>query len=171
MNIHQTCISMLDQLSHFISEIRPSDYYREARVLNQSTVGQHVRHTIEFFLRLKQGYENGLVNYDKRAHDKLLETEKHLALDSIATIKFFIESQPVDKQLKLEVGYNPSVNTFTTINTNFLRELVYNIEHAVHHMAILKIGIREVADYISLPADFGVAYSTIRHKKSESVTF
>ncbi len=54
------------------------------------------------------------------------------------------------------------------IASNFYRELIYNIEHAVHHMAIMKIGVLEVAPYVSMPLDFGVAVSTIRHKKSET---
>jgi hypothetical protein len=44
--------------------------------------------------------------------------------------------------------------------------LVYNIEHAVHHMAIMKIGIREVADYINLPDNFGIAVSTLRYRET-----
>jgi hypothetical protein len=52
------------------------------------------------------------------------------------------------------------------MDTNYFRELTYNIEHAVHHMAIIKIGIREVANYVTLPADFGIAASTIRYKEA-----
>jgi hypothetical protein len=72
--------------------------------------------------------------------------------------------------LKLEVGYKPDSEETMVIATNYLRELTYNIEHAVHHMAIMKIGIREVAGYINLPIDFGVAVSTIRYKDSELAT-
>jgi hypothetical protein len=68
--------------------------------------------------------------------------------------------------LKLEVGYDIEREEFVTIDTTFFRELAYNIEHAVHHMAIVKIGVREVAPYITLDKDFGVAASTIRHKEA-----
>jgi hypothetical protein len=37
-------------------------------------------------------------------------------------------------------------------------------------MAIMKIGIREVAGYINLPSNFGVAVSTIRYKDSVVAT-
>ena len=67
------------------------------------------------------------------------------------------------------MGYNLNDEEAITIETNYYRELIYNIEHAVHHMAIMKIGIHEVAPYISLPADFGVAASTIRYKKEEAL--
>jgi hypothetical protein len=56
-----------------------------------------------------------------------------------------------------------------TIETNYFRELTYNIEHAVHHMAIMKIGIREVAGQVVIPTSFGVATSTIRYREQETV--
>jgi len=34
----------------------------------------------------------------------------------------------------------------------------------VHHMAIMKIGIRQVAQRAAVPADFGVAASTLRYR-------
>jgi hypothetical protein len=55
---------------------------------------------------------------------------------------------------------------FLSIETTATRELVYNIEHAVHHMAIMKIGVREIASYICLAPDFGIAASTIRYKEA-----
>jgi hypothetical protein len=33
-------------------------------------------------------------------------------------------------------------------------------------MAIMKIGVREIASYIRLAPDFGIAASTIRYKES-----
>jgi hypothetical protein len=65
--------------------------------------------------------------------------------------------------LELDYAVNPA--EMQKVPTNFLRELVYNIEHAVHHMALIRIGVREVAPHITLPPDFGVAASTIRHQQ------
>ncbi len=113
----------------------------------------------------EQGFDKGLINYDKRAHDKLIESDKFLALAAIGRISDFV-SQLNDKPLKLEVGYDLEKEIFLTIDTTATRELVYNIEHAVHHMAIMKIGIREIASYIKLAPDFGIAASTIRYKEN-----
>jgi hypothetical protein len=95
-----------------------------------------------------------------------MENDKVIALHTIHQIQEFINANQYNKMLKLEVGYLPDNDAFETINTNYQRELVYNIEHAVHHMAIMKIGIKEVAAYINLPADFGIAISTIRYKEA-----
>jgi hypothetical protein len=159
--------TILAQLSDTVNQITEEDFRKPSTALSNSTVGQHLRHTLEFFICLEQGYELGIVNYDKRIHNKAMESDKHIALNTINQILDFVKSNPNDKVLKLEVGYEPDSDECVTVETNYLRELTYNIEHAVHHMAIMKIGIREVADYVELPTGFGVAVSTIRYKETE----
>jgi hypothetical protein len=39
-------------------------------------------------------------------------------------------------------------------------ELIYNIEHTVHHMALIRVRIDEVSS-IAIPGEFGVATSNI----------
>jgi len=51
------------------------------------------------------------------------------------------------------------------MNSSYFRELQYNIEHAIHHMAIIKIAIGACFTEVELPANFGVAYSTVRYQK------
>jgi uncharacterized damage-inducible protein DinB len=165
MNLNLACSHILRQLADLIHQIRPDDFARPVESLSNSTIGQHLRHTLEFFLCFQKGYEHGTVNYDKRAHDKLIESDKFIALSAISQIHDFVD-QLQDKKLALEVGYDLVKEDFETIQTTATRELVYNIEHAVHHMAIIKIGVREVANYITLPHDFGIAASTVRYHES-----
>ena len=169
MTLNGACVNILSQLTDLVDQIHERDYSKPAETLSRSTIGQHLRHTLEFFICLENGFDSGLINYDKRAHDKLIETDKFLALAAIDRITDFINKLD-DKQLKLEVGYDLDREIFLTIDTTATRELVYNIEHAVHHMAIMKIGIREIASYIKLPPDFGIAASTIRYKENSVPT-
>ena len=70
--------------------------------------------------------------------------------------------------MKLRVNYALASNEegeTMTINTSLHRELQYNIEHAVHHLAIIKIGIKSLEDSFKLDDNFGIAASTIRNKK------
>ena len=169
MNLTEACSNILSQLTELVEQIRQDDFTRPAETLSQSTVGQHLRHTLEFFMCFEQGYAAGLINYDKRAHDKLIESDKFLALAAINRISGFIQSL-TDKSLRLEVGYDLEREAFITIDTTATRELVYNIEHAVHHMAIMKIGIKEIASYVQLSPGFGIAASTIRYKENSVPT-
>ncbi|MGC3942926.1 MAG: DinB family protein [Chryseolinea sp.] len=167
MELTLACTNILKQLSDLLNAIRHEDFVRPASTLSNSTVGQHVRHTLEFFLCLEKGLDDGTINYDKRMHDKLIENDKLVALSTIERVRRTVE-QMYEKPLLLEVGYDMANDNFVTVETTAMRELVYNIEHAVHHMAIIKIGVREIANYVELPPDFGIAASTIRYQESVS---
>jgi hypothetical protein len=163
MQLKDACVSIIEQLEGVVDQMSDSDFQQPSMALSGITVGQHLRHTIEFFLCLEMGYGEGLINYDKRSHDKVIETDRTLSLAALDRIKDFIAKHTGDQPLQLEVGYERHSETTVTINTTYFRELIYNIEHAVHHMALMKIGIREVAPFVKLPADFGIAVSTLRH--------
>jgi hypothetical protein len=169
MTIIKACCTILAQLNDMVSQLTEQDFTRTIDALGGATLGQHLRHTVEFFSCLQHGAEVGVVNYDKRAHDKRIETSKAVALSTLQTIHEFVKTHPIDKPLTLEVAYDLDKEEFTKLTTNYLRELVYNIEHAVHHMAIMKIGLRVAVPYVTLPHDFGIAASTIRYQASTAV--
>jgi uncharacterized damage-inducible protein DinB len=167
MNMSQltrACCTILDQLEDVIRQFSHVEFTRPSKTLSGSSIGQHLRHTLEFFFCLENGYGKGTVNYDKRAHDKRIEIDKEVAQLAIERIRKFIIRQVEDKPLLLEVGYDLGSNENVSVQTNYFRELTYNIEHAVHHMAIMKIGICELAPHVSIPIDFGVAASTLRYR-------
>lgn len=166
MQLIQSSHSILSQLASLIYQIDENDFIKPCPSLGNSSIGQHIRHTLEFLQCLESGCKSGVVNYDKRAHDQLIEQNKDIASSAINRIKEFIDGNHTDFSLKLEVGYNLDSEESQVMDTNYFRELTYNIEHAVHHMAIIKIGVREVADYIQLPKEFGIAASTIRYKET-----
>jgi uncharacterized damage-inducible protein DinB len=166
MQLINACGMILDQLEDVVTQLSQEDFAKPSPALSNSTIGQHLRHTIEFFLCLENGFRGGTINYDKRAHDKLIESDKFIALNAIRKVKDFVVATNNDAALLLDVAYERHTEECVTIQTNYFRELTYNIEHAVHHMALMKIGVREVASYVALPADFGVAVSTIRHKEA-----
>jgi hypothetical protein len=160
------CEGILTQLENAVREIREEDFKRPSIALSNATVSQHLRHTLEFFLCLEKGFSAGVVNYDKRDHDQFIEQNKIIALETLQRIKKFVASSPADKSLVLEVAYERTSEDCLRIETNYFRELIYNIEHSVHHMAIMKIGLREVAPYLSIPPDFGIAVSTLRYQET-----
>ena len=169
MQLITACDNILLQLSNAVEQIQSEDFTKPSTALSQASIGQHVRHTLEFFICLENGFEEGNVNYDKREHDILMESDKHLVLATISKVREFICCHTRDKKLLLHVGYERNNENFVTLETNYFRELTYNIEHAVHHMAIMKIGIREISPYVNIAHDFGVAVSTVRFKESSAI--
>lgn len=166
MQLTKASNTILSQLGSVVDQISETDFTKPCPSLGNSSIGQHLRHTLEFYLCLEAGFKSGVVNYDKRAHDKLIESDKFIAIATINRIKDFVEQQKDDAPLQLEVAYELDSEESISMQTNYFRELTYNIEHAVHHMAIMKIGVREVAPYVKLSSDFGIAASTIRYQGS-----
>ncbi len=169
MNLIHACSNILSQLRDVVQQLDPIQYTAPSVALSNSTIGQHLRHTLEFFVCLEDGYRSGIVNYDKRAHDKTIQENKAKALDTLDRIQAFIQMINLDHSLLLEVNYDLEIEDNDTLPTTVKRELVYNIEHAVHHMALMKIGLREIAPNVRLAEDFGIAASTIRHHSTAQV--
>lgn len=163
MNLQDTAHKILSQLANITHQISPGDFSRPSEVLSGASIGQHIRHIVEFFTTFQEGCKSGVVNYDKRRHDALIETDKNLALSSLDGIIAFVRNLPADVPLGLEVSYNSGQPDYHAVHSSLMRELVYNIEHAVHHMAMIRIGVKEVAAYIQTDDDLGIAASTIRY--------
>ncbi len=169
MNIKKASETVLLQLSDVINQIKPNDYVIPIKSLSNSTLGQHIRHTLEFFICLEESSISNVVNYDNRRRDIQIEENPVFALTTIQRIIQFIKTSPLDHTLKLEINYDLEEDDILEIKSNYQRELVYNVEHAIHHMAILKIGLVEITPYIKLPEGFGVAVSTLRYRKQQTV--
>lgn len=166
MDLARTCIFMLDQLAAVVSQLDNDEFTRPSTALHQATIGQHVRHTLEFFMCLEEALTTGVVNYDRRKHSMELEGRRSHALDLLAEIREFVGQTRSNQPLDLEVGYDRNSDTYEHVPSNYERELAYNIEHTVHHMAFIRIAVREVAPHVSISPEFGVAISTLRFKDS-----
>lgn len=168
MAIQQSARDLLAQLSSAVAQLDEKDFTKPIPTLSNSSIGQHVRHTIEFFLCLMDGANKGEINYDNRKHDTFIQEDKKLAISVMDSIHTFLTKEISDHNIDLVANYSLKEDEDIVIPSSFYRELAYNIEHAIHHMALIKIGIREVAGYVDLPQHFGVASSTVRYQKNQS---
>jgi hypothetical protein len=159
---------LLGQLQQLLSDLDDGSYQSSIGVLSDASIGQHTRHVIESFIELDHGYDTGYVNYDLRKRNKQIEDDRDFAL---ATLKWIIDGiGKEDKPLWLVTDLNPEANTSYRVATNYARELVYNLEHVVHHMALMRIGVQAVC-HLKLPDTFGVACSTVRHRRLKEQNF
>lgn len=166
MHLKEVCSRILDQLAAVTRQLDNGEYTRPSESLSGSSLGQHLRHTLEFFFCLEQGLRESVVNYDRRERNESVEQNRLAGLEAVERARAFVTSLKEDRSLQLEVGYDQASESTIVVETNIHRELIYNIEHAVHHMALMKIGLRDVAPHVPIPADFGVSVSTLRHLDS-----
>jgi hypothetical protein len=146
-------VAVLDQLPG------QESYSASCTALSGATIGQHTRHVIELYQCLIAGYETAVVNYDDRKRNKLYENDKDEAIAAIREIQANLEL--ADKQLLVvcqAAGDNIS------IQSNYNREVLYNLEHCIHHQALIRVALI-ATDGVSVSDDFGVAPSTIQYRQ------
>jgi hypothetical protein len=51
------------------------------------------------------------------------------------------------------------------LDSNYYREVMYNLEHTIHHHALIKVGIEHFTS-LQLPESFGVAPSTMQYRET-----
>jgi uncharacterized damage-inducible protein DinB len=149
----------LIQLMRSIEQINLDDYTKKNPILSNSTIGGHVRHIIELFHQLLDGYSEGLVNYDNRQRNLLLQENIDFAATNIADI--ISQICLPNKKLRVVSLYNQKKGF---IETSYDRELMYNIEHCIHHQAIIKIALLSINKFDG-DESYGVANSTLEFRR------
>lgn len=160
-SINRALEQQLARLRQLLLQLDNSAYCYASPFLSGSSIGQHTRHIIELVQCLHAGYEAGVVNYDKRKRDKQIETNKQHAIAAITTLTSYLDKP--DKTMLAEGNFDSPGAGIFKVTTTFERELIYNIEHAIHHMALIKVALNELK--LPVDADFGVAYATVEYRK------
>ena len=155
----QSVKNNLSENIDLLRQLTNEEFTQQNPELSNATIGEHMRHIIELFGCLLENYDYGLINYDDRKRDVLLQTDKNEAIAIIE--KYLLELDKPNKPLSL------THNCFSPIellHTNYFRELIYNLEHSIHHQALIKVALHSLP-HIKIPSTFGVAPSTLEYRK------
>lgn len=153
--------TVLLQLIDLLNQLDCDSYSQTLPVLSGASMGGHTRHIIELFEQLLHGYATGEVNYDRRARDLRLQTDLNHAIERCAHIIASIDL--ADKPLLLTTEFQGQT---VQLPTTYARELLYNLEHCVHHQALLKVGL--VACNLDMVDEtFGVASATLTYRAGQ----
>jgi len=149
----------LDELINLLDQLSDQLYSEPCAALSRASIGQHTRHIIEMFQCLENSYESEVLNYDSRERNKRIETDTQFANECILKIKKGLK--PDNKALFLEQMID---GLAFRIQSNYYRELLYNLEHCIHHQALIKVAVLQFENVL-LNENFGVARSTIEYRK------
>ena len=169
MQLQHVSRSILDQLISISEQLNDEEFRAPLKILSSNSIDKHMRHIIEFYDLMVIGYQTGIVNYDSRSHDCVIEENRLMAIEKMNALKSEIKINSNDHDLILKASYDKEHHAPITIKTSFFRELQYNIEHAIHHMAIIKIALVSEFELVSIHKGFGIAYSTIQYEKEKNV--
>lgn len=157
------CKNNLQSIKQLMALINHNQYTYKSVLLSGSTIGQHIRHVLEFYLCLINGAKLGNVNYDKRNRDLNIENDMAFAIYSIDKICSNLKVSDSNTAITLEGNFSTNPQNNITIKTTFKRELAYCLEHTIHHQALIKIALKEQLLDNIIQENFGVAPATIRN--------
>ena len=97
-------------------------------------------------------------NYHEEGGLVIIAKNKKEAIKILERLQFELDKP--NKTLYLEHFCSSSTKV---IQTNYFRELLYNLEHSIHHQALIKIALYRIP-HIKIPETFGVAPSTLEYR-------
>ena len=148
----------LNELIDLLNQLSQKEYSNSCAELSNATIGEHTRHILEMFQCLENQYDSGIVNYDKRERNARIQTDTTFAIENIVLIQQNINKKNKNIEL-LQIIDGEEIR----IESNYFRELLYNLEHCIHHQALIKVAILQCETVIIDP-NFGVARSTIEYR-------
>lgn len=158
---------VITQLQDLLQQLNADAYTHPLEALEAHTLGQHFRHVLEFYQCLLNGGKGQVVDYSTRKRDLLLETRPDKALQSLSNIRARLSGLDTSLALKIRADLSPSCTEERELCGSTLgRELMYVFDHAVHHLAIIRIGLRSAFPHIPFQRELGVAPGTLRHQKA-----
>jgi hypothetical protein len=160
--IKQAASEIVGQMLDLAGNLSDEEFTRSLPVLLDNSIGRHYRHVIEFFQVLIAGTGTGEINYDKRKHDAVLEQSPDQCRERLREIRKAISRTPM-KDLTLCGSYEREPHTSFSLSSNSERELVYQVEHAIHHLAMIRIALQHGFPHLQVSREFGYAHSTLKH--------
>ena len=134
-----------------------------------STLGQHMRHTLDHVEALCNGMAEGLINYDLRIRATNVESSPDTAAERCQLLITRLS------QLKADFPPASAVSSISSCSSNdlsqsqpssFGREIQFVASHTIHHFAIIA-AICHQQD-IDVSSEFGIAPSTLKHRETIS---
>lgn len=166
MQIKSAIQDIIRQMNSVLEQLAPQEYSKALPEFEGSSLGQHFRHILEFFQCLEIGAYKGVVDYAARERNLLYEEHPQMtieAFDSFASIMSDIDvERPLHVRAEFSGGERPLYQS--TVG----REMLFVYDHAIHHLAIIKIGLLCRFPQVKAEKELGVSPSTIIARKAKS---
>lgn len=108
------------------------------------------------------GYADSTVDYVNRTRNLRIEQDKLFAQFEME--KLISSIRLPDKTLVM-MAEEINEGSQAPIPTSYFREIVYNTEHTIHHLALIKAALIEMNIH-AVNEEFGMAYSTLKYRAS-----
>jgi len=157
--LRDAVINSLLQVSDVLDEVQALDKDVALKFYCDNNAGKHVRHVLDHFLAFLPAHKEGVLDYNTRNRDSIVEKDWQEAKTQLNDIVEILKTLPVDeKNLKIISEIDVCDSKSDTFSSNTSRELLYLINHTMHHAAYIKLVAKGCG--ITLPDHIGIAPST-----------
>jgi hypothetical protein len=149
-----------------VSQLPTEELIKRNDKTGNSSIGMHIRHILEFYIGILDDDQVTIINYDLRKRDLVLEYDVSAILETISRLKTQLNSlstEQLDRPIDFQASYSAISDQKESHPSSLSRELAYGLEHAIHHLAIIKLCCHVLEIPIAVDGNFGVAYSTQRN--------
>lgn len=152
-------IAILEQGVELLHTLNDGHFLAESALFPGGWVGAHFRHAVDHYSSLLHGANGDAVDYDSRERDARIERERALCIERLETVARSLERLSISSGAIRVRCHDESGERW--VASSLERELVFLVGHTIHHYAIIAAILRGAG--VDVPAEFGVAPSTLRH--------
>jgi uncharacterized damage-inducible protein DinB len=158
----------LEQLAAVLGALTDDQYVQRPVGPVASSIGGHVRHSLDHVRCLVRGVREGVIDYDRRERGTPVESLRCAALAEIERLAGELRAIPAAAQSQrltlvgVVTGDGPAVHVQTTVG----RELVFTLSHTIHHDALVAVMVAILG--VLPPPRFGYAPATLAHAARQS---
>jgi hypothetical protein len=155
--------NVLETNRKYLQKISNAVYTEKNSILNEQSIGYHTRHVLEHLLCLLDQNSSGVINYDLRRRNAIIEEDTTQALEIIDQLLHDLPTVTFDNDLMIEVSFADNPDDYFYVKSSFERELIYNLEHTIHHNSLIMQVLNEKDSAVSMPDAFDVKPLIRRH--------
>lgn len=158
-------IASLEQIRFVIGEVTHYENRHQLDLYAGSGIGKHVRHILDHYLAVRQGLDQAFVDYNQRHRDSEMETVPDAALHVIGQLHDWLQGlNDLEHGLRIRSEVSCRAEYHTECDSNLGRELLYLINHTIHHAAYIKRMVEE--SDLRLPEEIGLAPCTATYRRA-----
>lgn len=155
------------QITALLNAITPEAYAYPLEVFNGSTLGHHFRHIFDFYDCLLRGAIAKEVDYATRQRNAQLELDPAYAMARFDELSLRLDGLRDEEALHVRADFSSHVqDARPLVASTFGRELMFAYDHAIHHLAMIQIGLRDAMPGLPLDEKLGLAPSTIKYRST-----
>ncbi|WP_320821956.1 DinB family protein [Reinekea sp.] len=161
--LNRANIEVLAQLKQLVTCCQ--SIYSRSTGSSVAGIGEHVRHVLDHYRAFKAGMLSDCIDYNYRTRNGAEETDPLIALQHIdALIEWLAGNALMPAHIEVISEINLQHSESESMISTPARELLYLINHSIHHMAYAALLAKTKGT--TVPAHIGWAPSTASHQRS-----